>query len=59
MDHPHFAVTDKSGRFEIEGLPAGEYTIEAWHEEFGKQTAKIKCSGSEASELDFTFAPKK
>jgi plastocyanin len=28
---PYFAVTDRSGRFEIDNLPAGAYRLEAWH----------------------------
>ena len=29
---PHFAVSDAQGRFVLENLSAGEYTIVAWHE---------------------------
>ena len=32
LDHPFFAVTKEDGKFEIKGLPAGEYEIEAFHE---------------------------
>lgn len=32
MPHPYFATTDAAGRFRIEGLPPGQYTIKAWHE---------------------------
>jgi len=32
MEHPFFAVSDVEGRFEIRGLPPGEYTLEAIHE---------------------------
>ena len=28
---PHFAQTDENGKSVIEALPAGEYTVEAWH----------------------------
>jgi len=28
---PHFAVTDGSGRFVLENLPKGTYTLVAWH----------------------------
>jgi hypothetical protein len=28
---PHFAVTDRDGRFTLRDLPAGTYTLSAWH----------------------------
>jgi plastocyanin len=28
---PHFAVTDPDGRFVLQNLPAGTYTLSAWH----------------------------
>ncbi len=34
LDHPFFATTDASGKFEIKGLPAGDYTFVIWHESF-------------------------
>jgi hypothetical protein len=34
-DHPYAAVTDRSGRFEMTGLPPGEWTFRAWHERDG------------------------
>jgi hypothetical protein len=32
LDHPYAAVTDKDGKFKIEGLPAGKHSINIWHE---------------------------
>ena len=32
IDHPYYAVTDESGRFELSSVPPGEYEIVAWHE---------------------------
>jgi len=32
FDHPYFAVTDADGKFVISGVPAGKYTLVAWHE---------------------------
>lgn len=30
--HPYFAVTDETGRVQIQGVPPGRYTIRAWHD---------------------------
>jgi len=32
FDHPYFAVTDEDGRFHIDQVPPGSYTLKAWHE---------------------------
>jgi beta-lactamase regulating signal transducer with metallopeptidase domain len=35
LDHPFAAVTDKQGRFSIEGLPCGTHKFYIWHERTG------------------------
>jgi len=42
VDNPYFAVTATDGSFEIRNLPPGDYTIEAWQEDLGKQQQGIK-----------------
>ena len=32
VQHPYYAVTDESGRFEFTDVPPGTYQIVAWHE---------------------------
>jgi hypothetical protein len=32
VQHPYYAVTDESGRFEFNSVPSGTYQIVAWHE---------------------------
>jgi Polysaccharide lyase family 4, domain II len=32
VQHPYYAVTDESGRFELTDVPAGDYELVAWHE---------------------------
>jgi len=55
LDHPYFAVTDKSGKFEIKSLPPGTYTLEAWHEKFGTQTASVTLGPKETKDVTFSF----
>ncbi len=55
MSHPYFSVTAADGKFSIEGLPAGSYTIEAWHERLGIQTETVKVPASGNATADFAF----
>ena len=55
LDHPYFATTDKSGKFELKDLPPGTYTIEAWHEKLGTQEQKVTLAAKESKEVTFTF----
>jgi hypothetical protein len=53
--HPFFAVTDTSGRFRIEELPAGTYEIEAWHEKLGTRTAAVTLGEGASEDLELVF----
>lgn len=57
MDHPFFAVTGEDGKFSIDDLPPGEYTIAAWHEVYGESEAEVKIGDGSAEGVDFTFHP--
>ena len=52
-------VTGADGSFEIKGLPAGAYTLEAWHEQLGTQTQKIAVDASKGAAVTFTFKARK
>jgi plastocyanin len=58
FSHPYFAVTGEDGSFHLKNLPAGDYTIEAWHEKYGTQTMKVKVAASGAATADFKYEGK-
>ena len=41
FDHPFFAVTDDRGSFTVPNVPAGVYTLKAWHEKAGVQSLEL------------------
>ena len=53
-----YAITDDNGNFTIKSVPAGSYTVTAWQEEYGTQTAKVTVAGGQAAKADFTFKAK-
>ena len=55
FDHPFYNVTDANGSFTIPGLPAGTYTLEAWHEKYGTQDQAVTVGDGETTLVDFTF----
>jgi hypothetical protein len=55
LPHPFFSTTGADGSFTIDSLPAGTYTIEAWHEKYGSKSATITVQNGQTMTADFTF----
>ena len=55
FDHPFFAVSDQFGNYEIRGMPAGTYTVVAWHERLGQHEMELTVGAGERRRMDFTF----
>ena len=53
--NPFFAVSGSDGTFTLQGLPPGNYTIEAWTSTFGTQVEKVVLGAKETKTIDFKF----
>ena len=57
LQHPFFAVSDGEGKFEIKGVPAGTYTLVAWHEKYPQgltQSVTVGPGAPGAANFSFT-----
>jgi hypothetical protein len=54
-DNPYFAVTDDAGRFHLDRIPPGTYTVAVWHpylrDAYG-QTVTVESNGSAEVHFD-------
>jgi plastocyanin len=55
VKNPFHAVTDKSGKYEIKGLPPGDYTIAFVQEKLGEQDQKVTLGPKETKTVDQSF----
>jgi Carboxypeptidase regulatory-like domain len=56
FSHRFFAVTDDSGRYRIENVPAGTYSMSVWNEAVdGTSRAVVVPPGGGDVEADFTL----
>ena len=55
VKNPFFAVTDKDGKYEIKGLPPGDYTIAFVHEKLGEQDQKVTVAAKDSKTVDQSF----
>jgi len=55
VKNPFYAVSGPDGKYEIKGLPPGDYTIAFVHEKLGEQDQKITLAAKDSKTLDATF----
>ncbi len=49
------AVSGDDGKFAIKNVPAGSYTVTAWHEKLGEKTAQVTVPAGGDAAVDFSF----
>jgi len=55
VSHPYFATSGVAGTYAIENVPAGTYTIQAWHEQYGVVTQKVLVTAGSTTAVDFAY----
>lgn len=54
LDNPYFTVPDPDGQYQIENIPAGSYTLVAWHERSHQAEQQVDVKAGHTLELDIT-----
>jgi plastocyanin len=55
VKNPFYAVSGPDGKFEITGLPPGDYTIAFVQEKLGEQDQKVTLAAKDSKTVDMTF----
>lgn len=53
--HRFFAVTDASGRYQIDGVPPGTYTLVAWNDGQARESRSVTVPETAGVEADFVL----
>ena len=55
FSHPFFAMTDADGRYRIDNVPPGTYSVIAWNEGTSSEPRPVTVPDGGVAELDFTL----
>ncbi len=55
VKNPFYAVTGADGKYEIKGLPPGDYTLAFVQEKLGEQDQKVTLAAKDSKTVDQTF----
>lgn len=53
--NPYIGITDESGIFSMTGIPPGNYSYVAWHEELGEKKGEVEIKRGQVSTLRLEF----
>lgn len=57
VKNPFYTVTGPDGKFEIKGLPPGDYTLAFVQEKLGEQDQKVTLAAKDNKTVEVTFKP--
>lgn len=57
FEHPYFAMTDSTGRFEMAQVPPGTYRLRMWQEALGARTKTITVPSTGSLTVDLGLSP--
>ena len=55
FNHRYFAISDDEGRYHIENIPPGPYSVVAWHEGASADPRPVTVPDGGTAELDFSI----
>jgi plastocyanin len=56
LQNPYFAVTSADGRFKIDDVPPGNYTLGVWHSKAKAQPKPVTVEAAKPAVVDFVLA---
>ncbi len=56
LETPYFAVTDRTGRFEIRNVPAGQYTLVVWGQRVKEAKQPVTVEGGKSVTVDIVVS---
>ena len=55
LDHPYFTVPEADGAFTLAGVPAGRYTLVAWHERVGERALPLEVEDGRTTSMTLSL----
>jgi len=55
LQNPYFAVPDQNGNYEIDGVPAGTYSLSFWYGRKKAESRTVSVSANQSTTVNFQY----